>query len=85
MLFGLESAFAQSVYYIAAPFAPWLWPALAVTGIALQLLATILKKPLLLAGGLILAIAGTIPDRDLTLLTGDILACSGLWYCMRKR
>lgn len=78
------AALAQTTYYLEAPFAPWLWPLLAVSGIALQIVAAFLRRPVMLAAGLGLTVAGCAPDRDLTLMTGDILASLGLWYCLKK-
>ncbi len=72
-------ALAQTTYHLANPFAPWLWPLCAITGLTLQLYALFCKKRLFLLAGLALIIAGTIPERDITLLVGDLLLCAGLW------
>lgn len=77
-------AFAQTTYYINAPFLPWLWPALAILGVALELAAIWAKRRLLLLAGIALVTAGCLPERDITLFTGNLLACAGLWYYLKS-
>lgn len=73
-----------TIYWIPDPFLPWLWPALAITGIALQILAIFYGKRVLVIAAFPLVLLGAWPERDVTLIAGDLAACIGLWFCLRS-
>lgn len=80
----VASAFAGTAYYIEGPLLPWLWPLLALTGLAFQLLAAIFKWKWLVWTGFALIIAGCVPERDLTLAVGDAITSLALYYILRR-
>jgi len=84
ILSASNPAKAGTVWQINAPFAPWLWPAMAILGIVLQLGSLRRQSRLLAWIGCLLVMAGAWPEKDITLATGDILACLGLSYIYWK-
>lgn len=79
-----DPALAQTTYHLAAPCAPWLWPLLAVTGLAAQFCALVFKKRLLVLAGVALVTVAAWPERDASLLVGDLLLGAALWRWLRK-
>ena len=80
----IVAAMAGTTYYIEGPLLPWLWPALDLAGLAIQLLAAITRIKWLVWPGFILICAGCFPERDLTLAVGDAVASLALFYILRK-
>lgn len=78
------NASAQSVFIISGPDMPWLWPALELSGLAMQLAAAVFRKRLLLPAGFIPICAGCYIERDISLFVGDALAWIGLWFYLKK-
>lgn len=78
-------AHAGHIYQIESPPLPWLWPALNILAIALQLLAVFLNRRSLLVAGFAPLLIACLHERDITLLVGDVLAMLGLWFCLRPQ
>lgn len=71
--------------YIPEPLIPvWVWPLMALAGIACQLAAAFTRCIWLAIAGLLPMLAGAFMDRDITLAIGGAAACFGLVYGMRK-
>ncbi len=80
----LQGATNCAVYIIEEPFLPWLWPLLALLGLACQALAAWLKLKWLVWAGFALLVCGCAPERDLVLGVGDLIASTALFYLLRK-
>lgn len=81
MAFRLDAASPAetgTIWHVAAPFAPWLWPGLACFGIGLQLVSAWRRSHMLAWAGFALVAAGAWPEKDISLAAGDLLACAGL-------
>lgn len=70
------------IYYITGDPLGWLYPALIIMGICLQLAAIFFKMRILLIAGMIMITGGAFAERDLTIMVGDFLATIGLFLCL---
>lgn len=72
-----------AIYQLSGPALPWLWPGLALAGLACLAAAIFLRRVYLLWPGLILVVIGAGFERDITLIVGGALASLGVWGCIR--
>lgn len=68
------------IYQISDSIWPWLFPAMALTGLICEFLAIFVAPRALLLAGLALGVAGAIGDRDLTLGIGVLATTGGIWF-----
>lgn len=61
-----------AIYVIEAPLTPWLWPALSLMAIFLQLAAIYYKNVFSLILGLLLIAVACLVEKDLALFIGDL-------------
>lgn len=74
-----------ATYYLDAPLLPWLWPALEIAAIVIQLVSLRFNSSLWLGCGWLIGQCGAWPDRDITFAIGNSLASLGLLHLYRKK
>lgn len=73
-----------TLYTLEAPFLPWIWAAMEIAGIAIQLAGFWLKKSWFLGAGTLAVMIGGLPERDITLMVGDGCIALALLYILKS-
>lgn len=75
----------MAVWHIPGNTLGWLWPAMALLGISLQLAAVWKGRRLWLLAGFLLLLAGGVAESDITLIIGDLSAGLALWLMLSRK
>ncbi len=74
-----------TIYHLPAAPMPWLFPVLAICGLALQVVAIYRGKVEILALGLLITLVAALAEKDICLFTGDIVAAACIWLLRKNR
>lgn len=72
------------IYHIYGTYTAWLYPALELLGLGLQVYAACTRRLLILIIAVTLTSVFAALEKDLSLLVADILAASGLLWLLHK-
>lgn len=73
------------VFHLQGDPLPWLFPSLAVFGLALQFAALLFNNRSLLLAGFAFVAGAAFFERDIALAVGDILATLAVWICLNVK